>query len=102
MVGRLEKVTSLAIALVLSSAPALAAGGAIQLITDNTADGYYYWLTGTGRDRYIGEYPAGSIALGSVTCGARIRALDQGNPPIPKLDGDVRAEDPANPGYPDL
>src|SRR5262245_35773552 len=92
-------------ALALSSAaPTFAAGGTVCLVTDNTADGYYYSLSGTGSDRFISEYflTDSCFAIDSIICGARLRELDQGNPPFGTMGGDLRSEDAANPGYPDL
>lgn len=90
-------------ALVLAANTAFAAGGVVSLRTDNGADGYYYGLGGSGVDRYINEYLANSNDPGSIICGARWRELNQGVIPAPgQGDGDLRLEDPGNPGYPDI
>jgi len=89
-------------ALVLTANTAFAAGGTVKFITDDGADGYYYSLGGSGVDRFIGEYFAGDFDPGSVICGARVLELNQGLPPFGTMGGDLRAEDPGNPGYPDL
>lgn len=86
----------------LGSRTAFAAGGTVRLATDNTADGYYYGLGGSGSDRFITEYLAGSFDPGSVVCGVRVREQNQGNPPLGTMLGDLRFEDPGNPGFPDL
>ena len=85
----------------LVSTTAFAAGGAVVLRTDGGADGYYYGLGGSGSDRYISEYPVGTIPPGSIICGARVRERNQGQPPG-VMGCELRLEDPANPGYPDL
>jgi hypothetical protein len=90
-------------ALVLAANTAFAAGGVVALRTDNGADGYYYGLGGSGIDRYINMYLANSFDPGSIICGARWRELNQGVIPPPGMgDGDLRLEDPGNPGYPDI
>lgn len=90
-------------ALVLAANTAFAAGGVVALRTDNGADGYYYGLSGSGLDRYISEYLANTFDPGTIICGARVRELNQGVIPAPgQMGGDLRFEDPANLGYPDL
>src|SRR5262245_23337139 len=101
-VGRLGLARALLAA--LAAPPAFAAGGSVCLLTDNTADGYFYSLSGSGSDRFIGEYPLSDacINLHSIICGARVREFNEGNPPFGTMQGDLRIDDPANPGYPDL
>jgi hypothetical protein len=90
-------------ALVLAANTAFAAGGTVALRTDNGADGYYYGLSGSGVDRYMNEYLSNTFDPGTIICGARWRELNQGVIPAPGIGGgDLRLEDPANPGYPDL
>jgi hypothetical protein len=90
-------------ALVLAANTAFAAGGVVALRTDNVPDGYYYGLSGTGVDRYINLYLANSFDPGSIICGARWMELNQGVIPPPGAgDGDIRLDDPGNPGYPDI
>jgi hypothetical protein len=90
-------------ALVLAANTAFAAGGVVALRTDNIADGYYYGLGGSGVDRYINEYLVGTFDPGTIICGARWRELNQGSIPPPGVGGgDLRLEDPSNPGYPDI
>jgi hypothetical protein len=90
-------------ALVLAANTAFAAGGTVALRTDNIADGYYYGLSGSGVDRYINEYLANTFDPGTIICGARWRELNQGTIPPPGVGGgDLRLEDPGNPGYPDI
>jgi hypothetical protein len=50
---------------------ALASGGTIVLRMDNSADGYYTALGGSGNDRFINLYPAGTSPSRSIICGAR-------------------------------
>src|SRR5262249_7017817 len=57
---------------------------------------------GSGVDRFIGAYFAGDFDPGAILCGARVRELNQGAAPFGTMGGDLRAEDGANPGYPDL
>lgn len=82
--------------------PASAAGGRVVLRTDNTADGYYIRLGGTGSDRFINRYPFGSIPPYSIICGLRVRELNGGQPLAGVMGGEIRFEDPANPLSPDL
>lgn len=90
-------------AFVLAANTAFAAGGTVALRTDNGADGYYYGLSGGGSDRYINQYLASSFDPGSIICGARWQELNQGSIPPPGIGGgDLRRDDAANPGYPDL
>lgn len=90
-------------ALVLAANTAFAAGGVVALRTDNGADGYYYGLSGSGADRFISEYLANTFDPGTIICGARVRELNQGVIPAPgQMGGDLRFEDPANLGYPDI
>jgi len=79
-----------------------AAGGTIALRTDGTADGYFFGLGGSGVDRFINEYPAGTLPPGSVICGARVLESNHGSSPRGVMGGEIRAEDPGLPGYPDL
>lgn len=102
---KVRKAWALAIApaLVLAANTAFAAGGVVALRTDNGADGYYYGLGGSGVDRYINEYLANSHDPGSIVCGARWRELNQGTIPPPGVGGgDLRLENPAMLGYPDI
>jgi hypothetical protein len=86
----------------LAAVRAEGAGGTVLLKTDNVADGYYYGLGGTSVDRYITEYRLGDAPLSSIVCGARVFELNQGTtPPLP-MGYELRREDPANPGYPNL
>jgi len=90
-------------ALVFAANTAFAAGGTVALRTDNIADGYYYGLSGSGVYRYINEYLVGTFDPGTIICGARWRELNQGSIPPPGIGGgDLRLEDPGNPGYPDI
>ncbi len=85
------------------SREAAASGGTVVLRTRDTISGYYYRLAGTGNDRYISLYLPTDAPPGSTICGARVRELDQGAISSSRsLAIDLRAEDPANPGYPDL
>jgi len=77
-------------------------GGSILLKTDNGFDGYYYRLSGTGSDLYITEYLAADAQPRAVICGARIFELNQGMPIPGQLTCELRLEDAANPGYPDM
>lgn len=90
-------------ALVFAANTAFAAGGTVALRTDNGPDGYYYGLGGSGVDRYINEYLNNTFDPGTIICGARWRELNQGSIPPPGIGGgDLRLEDPGNPGYPDI
>jgi len=90
-------------ALVFAANTVFAAGGTVALRTDNVADGYYYGLSGSGVDRYINEYLSNTFDPGTIICGARWRELNQGTIPPPGIGGgDLRLEDVANPGYPDI
>lgn len=99
---------ALAVAVVVMSAfarVAVAAGGDVCLKTDGVPDGYYYGLSGSGVDRYITEYDVVRDTCfdpGAIICGARVRELYRGAAPAPVLLFELRCEDPANPGYPEL
>jgi hypothetical protein len=96
-------VAALSLAVLSLGGTAFAAGGTIKLVTDNGPDGYYYALSGSGSDRFITEYRDTDFDPGAIICGARVRELNQGTPVLTgTMGGDLRAEDPANPGYPDL
>jgi len=83
-------------------APARGAGGTIRLVTDDTPDGYVYSLSGSGNDRFISEYEGPDpFEPSSIVCGARVREHAAGYPPLGTMGGDLRREDPVNPG-PDL
>ena len=87
----------------LPSISALAAGGSVVLRTDDTADGYYYGLGGSGQDRFITEYGAGTFTAGTIICGVRWREHNHGTIPPPGQGiGELRLEDPGNPGCPDI
>lgn len=92
----------LALAAALAAARADAAGGTVLLKTDDGADGYYYQLSGSGADRYVTEYRVGDAAPFAVICGVRAFELNQGAPLTAGMGYELRAEDPTNPGYPDL
>lgn len=81
-----------------------AAGGVVipRTTPGDIWGGYYFGLSGSGFDRFVNAYPAGTLAPGSIVCGLRIRELNQGVSPRGFMDGEIRAEDPANPGYPDF
>lgn len=80
-----------------------AAGGIVIPRTNRDfGDGYYMGLSGSGSDRFVNAYPAGTLAPGSIICGLRVRELNLGALPFAMMDGEIRAEDPANPGYPDF
>lgn len=84
---------------------AVAAGGDVCLKTDGVPDGYCYGLSGSGVDRCITEYDVVRDACfdpGAIICGARVRELYQSAAPAPVLLFELRCEDPANPGYPEL
>lgn len=100
----MSRAFAFAVTFVLAAADtAFAAGGVVALRTDNGADGYYYGLRGTGADRFINEYRAGTFEPGTIICGARWRELNHGTIPPPGIGGgDLRLEDAANPGYPNL
>jgi hypothetical protein len=89
-------------ALVLAANTAFAAGGQVVLRTDNSADGYYFFLGGSGIDLYINEYLDNEYDPGSIICGIRFRELNQGNPPLGTAVGELRVEDAGNPTYPNL
>jgi hypothetical protein len=102
---RIGKCWAILPALVLAANTAFAAGGTVCLKTDNTSDGYYYGLTTAAGDRFITEYNTAVDAcfgLGTIICGVAVRELNQGAPPLGTMGCDLRCEDLANPGYPDL
>ena len=88
----------------LATRPASAAGGQVALRTDDTADGDYYGLGGSGEDRFITAYAAASVDPSTLLCGIRWRQVNHGSPRPPPGTGmgELRLEDPGKPGYPDL
>ena len=87
------------------SRPALAAGGEVKLVTDDTYDGFSYCgASPAGGPAFSTEYrPSDFDDLTAVLCGARVRELNaSGGTFTGTLRGELRLEDALNPGYPDL
>jgi hypothetical protein len=89
-------------AVLLAANSVFAAGGTIKLVTDNTADGYYYGLGESGTDRYITQYVPTDFDVGAVMCSARASELNQGAAPLGTMSYTINSEDAGNPGFPDL
>ncbi len=92
----------LAIVFAAVARPAEAAGGQVVPKTDGSFDGYFYALTGTGQDRFLTRYEPFDFDPNAILCGARVGEFAPGGPLPGPMRGDVRFEDPMNPGYPDF
>lgn len=92
----------LAAALLAPAGAAFASGGTVIRKTDGTFDGYFYSLAGTGVDRYMTQYDAPDFDAQSILCGARVGEINPSGVVGGPLRGDLRFEDPGNPGFPDL
>jgi len=86
--------------LVAFSGSAIASGGSVKLVTDDTWEGLSYGLSGGGADVYITEYLRTDFDPDAIICGARVRGVDRGSGGF--LSVEVRPEDPGNQGYPDF
>src|SRR5262249_18070751 len=101
-VFKMGRVVLIAVASGLAAATAQASGGDVSLVTDDTFDGTTYCLATPGGDRFVTDY-TDPFEPGAILCGARVGELNTGAPEYSgTLQGELRAEDPGNPGYPDL
>lgn len=96
---------ALPFAVVLScaaAAPALASGGGLKRYNDGVHDGVVVaFSNSTPDDRFMQEYPAGTLGKGAIACAGRVEHRNGGSPNV-FIDFELRWEDPANPGFCDL
>lgn len=90
------------LALLAATSPAFAAGGVVVRKTDGQHDAIVRGLAGTGVDRFITQYTPADFSPGSIICGARLVVYTAGNPNQAPIDVEIRTEDFARPGFPDL
>lgn len=84
------------------AAPAFASGGLIKRFNDGVHDGVVVaFSNSTPDDRFMQEYPAGTVGKGAIACGGRVEHRNGGSPSV-FVNFELRWEDPANPGYCDI